>query len=112
MVIAMVTSVIIMAVMLLAGRLVLSCFLSVELQAVEETLAIACRYLFIMSNMPPDPLLPPHHPFLHPGVRQCRPPHGVWGGGIGYANWFRSAASLGFWAGQYFLYRGLHVDRG
>ena len=49
MTIAMVTSVVIMAVMLLAGRLILRCFLSGEPQAVEETLAIAYRYLFIMS---------------------------------------------------------------
>ena len=49
MAIAMVTSVIIMVVMLLSGRLILRCFLSGEPQAVEETLAIAYRYLLIMS---------------------------------------------------------------
>lgn len=49
MAIAMVTSAVIVAVMLRAGRLILRCFLSGEPQAVEETLAIAYRYLFIMS---------------------------------------------------------------
>lgn len=49
MAIAMVTSAVIMAVMLQAGRLILRCFLSGEPRAVEETLAIAYRYLFIMS---------------------------------------------------------------
>lgn len=49
MAIAMVTSAVIMAVMLLAGRLILRCFLSGEPRAVEEALAIAYRYLFIMS---------------------------------------------------------------
>ena len=49
MAIAMATSVIIMTVMLLAGRLILRCFLFGKPQVVEETLAIAYRYLFIMS---------------------------------------------------------------
>lgn len=49
MAIAMVTAAVIMAVMLQAGRLILRCFLSGEPRAVEETLAIAYRYLFIMS---------------------------------------------------------------
>ena len=49
MAIAMATSAVIMAVMLLAGRHILRCFLSGESQAVEETLAIAYRYLFMMS---------------------------------------------------------------
>lgn len=49
MAIAMVTSVVIMAVMLAAGRVILRWFLSGDPQAVEDTLVIAYRYLFIMS---------------------------------------------------------------
>lgn len=49
MAIAMATSLVIAAVMVLGGKAILLCFISGEAKTVETTLAIAYRYLFIMS---------------------------------------------------------------
>lgn len=49
MAIAMVTSLVIAAVMVLGGKAILLCFISGEAETVETTLAIAYHYLFIMS---------------------------------------------------------------
>ncbi|EET59202.1 MATE efflux family protein [Marvinbryantia formatexigens DSM 14469] len=47
--IAMLTSLVIMVAMILGGRAILRCFISGDAQTVEDTLAIAYHYLFIMS---------------------------------------------------------------
>lgn len=47
--IALATSLVITAAMLLGGRAILSCFVSGDPEAVEDTLGIAQHYLFIMS---------------------------------------------------------------
>ena len=47
--ISIITSVIIMMVMIFAGRAILSCFISGDAKTVEDTLAVAYHYLFIMS---------------------------------------------------------------
>ena len=49
MAIAMATSLVIAAVMVLGGKAILLCFISGEAKTVEATLAIAYHYLFIMS---------------------------------------------------------------
>ncbi|MDE6969700.1 MAG: MATE family efflux transporter, partial [Eubacterium sp.] len=48
-IIAMITSVVIAAVMIFAGKWILLCFINGDEQTTADTLAIAYRYLFIMS---------------------------------------------------------------
>ncbi|MDO4343633.1 MAG: MATE family efflux transporter [Eubacteriales bacterium] len=49
MAIAVVTSLVIMAIMILGGRPILSCFISGDAKTVADTLDVAYHYLFIMS---------------------------------------------------------------